>query len=100
MDGIKIFAEREKRTSNLYTNFKRIQAIGMKYGVEKCAIQFKEKGRRKTIEGIELLNPESIRPIRGKRKLQVRSNIGCRHHQNDNYKKQEKRVPLKNKKAS
>ena len=46
------------KTIGIYT-----QDIGTEFDIEKCAMMIMESGKRETIEGIELLNQESIRIV-------------------------------------
>ena len=64
MDGIKLFATNEKeletriQTVRIYS-----QDIGMKFGIEKCAILGMKSGKRLITEGVELPNQVVIRTL-------------------------------------
>ena len=76
MDGMKVFANKEKEMENLiqririYSQEFGSQDIPMEFGIEKFAIKI---GKRETAGGIKLPNQKSIRTLGNKEKYK---NIG------------------------
>ena len=57
MDDIKLFPQNEKELKTLKQAVRIYsQDIGMKFGIEKCAILKMKSGKWQTTEGIELPN--------------------------------------------
>ena len=61
MNDIKIFDKNEKLETLIQTIRIYSQDIGMEFGMKNYAMLIMKKEKRKTIEGIELSNQESIR---------------------------------------
>ena len=64
MDDIKLFAKNEKELETLI-HADRIysQDIGMKFGIEKCAMLVMKSGKQHMTDGIELPNHNKIKTI-------------------------------------
>ena len=91
MDDIKVCAKNEKELETLIQT-RRIysQDIGMKFGIEKCAMLIIKSGKIEVVKGIELPNQESIRSEKENYKYLRSGDKG----------KNKKRVLQKNEKAS
>ena len=64
MDDIKLFAKNEKELETLIHTVRMYsQDIGMKFGIEKCALLVMKSGKRHLTDGIELPNQDKIRKL-------------------------------------
>ena len=64
MDDIKLFAKNEKELENLIHTVRIYsQDIGMKFGIEKCAMLVMKSGKRHRTDGMELQNQDKIRTL-------------------------------------
>ena len=64
MDDIKIFAKNEKELETLAQTIRIYsQDIGMKFGIEKCAMLVIKRGERKLMDGIQLSNQDTIKSL-------------------------------------
>ena len=65
-DDIKVFAEKEKEIENLLWTIRiGSRDIEMEFEIEKCSMLILKSEKRITVEGVELLNEESIRTLGG-----------------------------------
>ena len=62
MDDIKLFAKNEKELE-IHTIRIYCQDIGMKFGIEKCALLVVKSGKQHLTDGIELPNQDKIRTL-------------------------------------
>ena len=68
MDNIKLFTKNEKELEILIQAVRiKSQDIRMEFGIEKCAMLIMKSRKWQTMKGIELLNQEKIRILRGKK---------------------------------
>ena len=64
MDDIKLFAKNEKELETLIHAVRIYsQDVGMKFGIEKCALLVIKSGQRHLTDGIELPNQDKIRTL-------------------------------------
>ena len=64
MDDIKLFAKNEKELETLIHTVRIYSKdIGMKFGIEKCALRVMKSGKRHLTDGIELPNQDEIRTL-------------------------------------
>ena len=64
IDDIKLFAKNEKELETLIRAVRIYsQDIGMKFGIEKCAMLVVKSGKRHLTNGMELLNQDTIRTL-------------------------------------
>ena len=64
MDDIKLFAKNEKELETLIHTVRIYsQDIGMKFGIEKCAMLVMKTGKRHITNGMKLPNQENIRML-------------------------------------
>ena len=64
MDYIKLFAKKEKELETLIHKVRIYsQDIGMKFGIEKCAMFVMKSGKRHLMDGMVLPNQEQIRKL-------------------------------------
>ena len=61
MDDIKLFSKNEKELETLIHAVRIYsQDIGMKFGIEKCAMLVMKSGKQHMTDGMELLNQDKI----------------------------------------
>ena len=65
MDDIKLFAKNEKEMETLIHAVRIYsQEIGMKFGIEKCAMLVIKSGKQHMTDGMKLPNHDKIRMLR------------------------------------
>ena len=82
MDDIKLFAKNEKGLKTLQQTVRIYsQDKGMEFGMESCTMLIMSRGKRQTMEVIELPNQEKNQNAPRKGNSAEIANIGSRHHQ-------------------
>ena len=77
MDNIKLFAKNERELETLIHAVRIYsQYIGMKFGIEKCAMLVMKSDKRHMTDGMELSNHDIIRTLEEKGNLQILGHLG------------------------
>ena len=64
MDNIKVFAKKFKELETLIHTVRIYSRdIGMKFGIEKCAVLVMKSGKRQLTDGMELPNKDKIKTL-------------------------------------
>ena len=80
MDDLKLFAKTEKEWETLRQAVSiHTDDIGIKFGIEKCAMLIRKSRKRQRTKGIELINQEKKQNARRKNS-QVLGNLGSGYY--------------------
>ena len=97
MNDIKLFAKNEKELETLIHTIRIYsQDIGMKFGIEKCALLVMKIGKQHLTDGIELPNQDKIRTLAENETYKYLGILEADHQTSRNEKQNSKRISQEN----